>query len=1343
MYRYVTFQLAAVELLLICNRLGLHTDKLKLRKFLTMLGDSDEGLQTGVTAVETFTPPECCEPLLVTAYEGKENVVKIWHAEQQHFICQLEVPTEKGDLQRYGGKVVSIAAFEWQNEGFLLTGAEDGPIDRTVRLWKWIALGNSTQDDTGSPMKVASHHNGRFEQVYCIKNDPRWFTLTVSAIHVLKIVPFNPSDSGMALEYNGQGGYTPNEEPEVRVEVPNSPWFIFGSYDKSCGVWVFDNDKDLSSRTMRQLFKIRDDVVNVSHTDLILSVTAFQEGTDITVITASWDKTLRYWKFFWHVRDQCWAFNDTLQYHKVIRQHKKSVTSVVAHTFRTAYEILEESDSENDISLSRRRPRRFYTSKVLITGSLDTTAIVWDLESGEIIRKLEGHDDKITCVRVHDTEMKGLPPLVLTSSDDQSIIFWNLLTGAKIRKMDYSARISSLSILPAAKGFVVAAGASDAQVLLLNLQRVEHIRRLDTDAVTAIDCFYPRPEEMHERQPMVAIGCIDNTCSIYDYRSGAMIGKLAKHTKRINATVIYTPRDAQQPPLAITCAADKEIRVWNLFTMECVKTLQGHTESVFAVAVYNPDLCIGVHGASPQFDHCESFTPSASDLDLHEPWIISGGRDSRFLIWNLLDPQDTSPRVRKDNAHKGWIRFISVYHPTNGSEPLFATASYDTTVSLWSVRTQERLLVFEGVHKGYIFGTAIYDPLTHYRCSQEALPPNNCCPLLITGSYDSTTVVWDLNSGEKLRRMRGHTESVTALSVYSPEQSGDPLLVTCSIDKLVIVWNLLTGERLQTLVGHTDRVCFVTVFAPPPLPSTSLTPHHTRRRKKHMMDFPTVISGGDDKMNIIWEDVLYQRKIMPLRDNINRAFAFDLKEEDWPMITYFAREFDGLIFLENPHLFHLAVRYERPDFLLKFRTYLTKVLPYMNRYDDRIPLIRKPTSSLDQLAEANADFTCLPTCCTKSKAVRKLRHSFMTPLSEIERLNAEAQAAEDERDARHKNILYHAIVKNDLISVRAVLLSWTEIINTDIHDLLSQRLYHPCYFFPDHDLFKLASVYPLEFMRFVTSLRLIRNHKSMLGNVKMKRLNQRDRLEVTGAMTRVSGFDTTWKARFDRENHTWLRILDFFERIFLDRLSDAQPITSLMVPLRRTANLANSLKLYVEVCTQLSDVQLFDSEVGMMSLQYCWEEYGRLGHLLSSLVYSSFLGLFILCVYSFQFYYRRSQGFAAYIAINVFNCVVIAGFLWYGVEELAQIKARFQVVTLRTIGLHLVRDLWNAMDLFIILSGLSGMLLRVVLQRESDSGRVLLAVCSVLMWFKVLYYMRPFSNSGPLGKHLFKSLSDT
>ncbi|TDL27201.1 WD40 repeat-like protein [Rickenella mellea] len=73
-------------------------------------------------------------------------------------------------------------------------------------------------------------------------------------------------------------------------------------------------------------------------------------------------------------------------------------------------------------------------------------------------------------------------------------------------------------------------------------------------------------------------------------------------------------------------------------------------------------------------------------------------------------------------------------------------------------------------------------------------------PVLITGSYDRTARVWNLERGEEVQCLRGHSRAVRAL------QFDEAKLITGSMDHTMRVWNWRTGRCIRTLEGHTEGV---------------------------------------------------------------------------------------------------------------------------------------------------------------------------------------------------------------------------------------------------------------------------------------------------------------------------------------------------------------------------------------------------------------------------------------------------------------------------------------------------------------------------------------------------------
>lgn len=122
-------------------------------------------------------------------------------------------------------------------------------------------------------------------------------------------------------------------------------------------------------------------------------------------------------------------------------------------------------------------------------------------------------------------------------------------------------------------------------------------------------------------------------------------------------------------------------------------------------------------------------------------------------------------------------------HP---SFPILITGSYDRTVRVWNMET----------------GQEVHRLLGHTR-AVRALQFDEC--KLVTGSMDRTLRLWNWRTGQCIRTLEGHTAGVVCLSFDSN------ILVSGSVDKTVKVWNFRTGDCF-TLRGHVDWVNSVKIW---------------------------------------------------------------------------------------------------------------------------------------------------------------------------------------------------------------------------------------------------------------------------------------------------------------------------------------------------------------------------------------------------------------------------------------------------------------------------------------------------------------------------------------------------
>lgn len=114
------------------------------------------------------------------------------------------------------------------------------------------------------------------------------------------------------------------------------------------------------------------------------------------------------------------------------------------------------------------------------------------------------------------------------------------------------------------------------------------------------------------------------------------------------------------------------------------------------------------------------------------------------------------------------------------------TGGYDNTIKVWNIETGECLRT--------LTGHALCVRALHF---DEAK--------LISGSMDRTLKIWNYHTGQCIRTLQGHTDGVVTLDFDSR------ILASGSVDATIKIWNFATGE-CSTLKGHCDLVNKVQIY---------------------------------------------------------------------------------------------------------------------------------------------------------------------------------------------------------------------------------------------------------------------------------------------------------------------------------------------------------------------------------------------------------------------------------------------------------------------------------------------------------------------------------------------------
>ena len=217
--------------------------------------------------------------------------------------------------------------------------------------------------------------------------------------------------------------------------------------------------------------------------------------------------------------------------------------------------------------------------------------------------------------------------------------------------------------------------------------------------------------------------------------------------------------------------------------------IQHHKDTLRTVACNNNGLVVtGSFDKTCAFYQCDSTGKYTflKDTNYHDDYIytvksdvldhgfFSGGKDKR-IIYMDNEGNPLGEFISDTNGHTGTICSIS---QNKCNSNIFISGSWDTTARIWDINQQSCLLVLEG-HA--------------YAVTVLALPNNN----YVTGSQDKNLNFWDKNGNKITSISNAHSDIIRDI-IISP--SGESIFTT-SNDMQVKEWSF-TGQLLNTFTAH-------------------------------------------------------------------------------------------------------------------------------------------------------------------------------------------------------------------------------------------------------------------------------------------------------------------------------------------------------------------------------------------------------------------------------------------------------------------------------------------------------------------------------------------------------------
>jgi coatomer subunit beta' len=164
-----------------------------------------------------------------------------------------------------------------------------------------------------------------------------------------------------------------------------------------------------------------------------------------------------------------------------------------------------------------------------------------------------------------------------------------------------------------------------------------------------------------------------------------------------------------------------------------------------------------------------------------DPLVLTCSDDNTICLWDI---DKNFSLVRTYDEHKNFVMKIAV-NPKDYN--MFASASMDTKVKIWSFSSTNSHLTFEGHSKGTT--TVAFCPLFDK-------------PYLATGSDDKTIKIWDYTNKHCVYTFEGHEDNISALC-FHPEL---PILLSGSEDNSCKFWNVNTFKIEDSKLFGYDTI---------------------------------------------------------------------------------------------------------------------------------------------------------------------------------------------------------------------------------------------------------------------------------------------------------------------------------------------------------------------------------------------------------------------------------------------------------------------------------------------------------------------------------------------------------
>lgn len=252
-------------------------------------------------------------------------------------------------------------------------------------------------------------------------------------------------------------------------------------------------------------------------------------------------------------------------------------TTVRLWDLQTGEEVRTFEGHTNTVNMVAFSP----DGQTIASASWDGAVRLWDAETGEGRVGFDGHTSRVLSVNFSPDGQSGLSAGCGEFNANNAcikgeIILWDIATGEEIRRFEgHTAAINNAVF--SRDGSLIASASDDRTVRIWNAETGEALHTLasHTDRVTNV-VFSPD-------DTLLLSTAWDTTARLWDVATGRELRQLVGHSRAVFGAA-FSPDGT----MALTGSADLTIRLWDVVTGGEIRQFEGHTNWVLSV-VFSPD----------------------------------------------------------------------------------------------------------------------------------------------------------------------------------------------------------------------------------------------------------------------------------------------------------------------------------------------------------------------------------------------------------------------------------------------------------------------------------------------------------------------------------------------------------------------------------------------------------------------------------------------------------------------------------------------------------------------------------------------------------------------------------